>query len=143
MRMTLLITWALLPAGIVACTPPGSPIGPGGKLTLNLSRRPAANEMLVVQIKVGVLKRGTKILVRAINKELAGTITPFGIRPGQKAGLFTVPVPSKAVADKKVSLLFEVLEKDAKAARAATKAEIEDAKLVLIPVSDRGGKGNR
>ncbi len=141
MRMTLLITWALLAAELVACTPPGSPIEPGGKLTLTLSRRPAANEMLVVQLKVGVLKRGTKLVVRAIDHEIAGTIAPFGIRPGQKAGLFTVPVPSKAIVDKKVSLRLEVLEKDAKAARAATKGEIEDAKLAFIPVSERVRKG--
>ncbi len=141
MRMNLLIGWALLTAGFTACTPPDSPIQPGGKLTLTLSRRPAANEMLVVQIKVGVLKRGTKIIVRAIDNEIAWTIAPFGIRPGQKAGLFTVPVPSKAVADKTVSLRLEVLEKDAKAARAPTKAEIEDAKLALIPVSSRVEKG--
>ncbi|HKI18718.1 MAG TPA: hypothetical protein VKA15_12605 [Isosphaeraceae bacterium] len=141
MHRSLLIGWALLSAGFVACTPPDSPIEPGGKLTLTLSRQPAANEMLVVQLKVGVLERGTRIVVRAIDQEIAGTIAPFGIRPGQKAGLFTVPVPGKAIANKKVSLLVEVLEKGAKAVRAATKAEIEDAKLVFIPVAERVKKG--
>jgi len=139
--MTLLIAWALLTVGSGDCAPPDSPIELGGKLTLTLSRQPAANEMLVVQIKVGVVKRGTKIVVRAIDNEVAGTIAPFGIRPGQKAGLFTVPIPTKAVVDKKVSLRLEVLEKDAKAGRAATKAEIEDAKLAFISVSNRVEKG--
>jgi len=136
--MTLLLGSALLTFGPTDGTPPASPIQPGGKLTLNLPRQAAANEMVVVQLKVGVVKRGTKIVVRTTHQEIAGTITPFGIRPGQKAGLYTVPVPSKAITDKKVSLRLEILEKDAKAARAATAAEIEDATLRFIPVSKRG-----
>ena len=75
------------------------------------------------------------------DQEIAGTIVPYGIRPGQKAGMHTIPLPAKAIVDKKVLLRLEVLEKGAKAARAPTRVEIEDAKLAFIHVSKRHGKG--
>jgi hypothetical protein len=119
------------------------PIDSQGKLTLPLPRQPAANEMLVIKVWVGAIGRDTKIVVRSTDQKVAGTITPFGIRPGQKAGMHTIPVPSKAVADKKVALKFEVLEKGAKMARAPTRLEIEDAKLAIVPASKTPAKGSQ
>jgi hypothetical protein len=125
----------------MTCAAADSPIDSEGKLTLALPRQPAANEMLVVKIWVGAIRRDTKIVVRSTDKEIAGTIVPFGIRPGQKAGMHTIAVPEKAIADKKVALKFEVLEKGAKTARAPTRLEIEDARLAIIPASKRPAKG--
>jgi hypothetical protein len=133
--MTLLIGSALLTGALSAYGPPSSAIGPKGEIRLSLPRQLRANEMLVVRLKVGVVPRGTKIIVRTADHKVAGTIDPFGIRPGQKAGVYTVSVPAKAVADEKVSLQVEVLEKDAKAARPPTRSEIEDAELSFVPVS--------
>jgi hypothetical protein len=141
MRMIPIVGGALLMVGSVACGAADLPMDSRGNLTLPLPRQPAANEMLVIQIWVGAIGRGTKIVVRATDQKIAGTIVPFGIRPGQKAGMHTIPVPANAVADKKVSLRLEVLEKGAKAARAPTRLEIEDAKLSFIPVSKGPGKG--
>jgi hypothetical protein len=140
MRMIRIVGGALLAACSVACGADDWPIDSRGKLTLPLARQPAANEMLVVQIGVGAIGQGTKIVVRVSDEETAGTIVPYGVRAGQKAGMFTIPVPANAVADKKVSLRLEVLEKGAKAARAPKRAEIEDAKLAFIPATKRPAK---
>ncbi len=141
MHIIPLVGGVLLMFGPVPCGAASLPIDSRGTLTLPLPRQPAENEMLVIKIWVGAISRGTKIVVRAADQEIAGTIVPFGIRPGQKAGMHTIPVPAKAVRDKKVSLRLEVLERGAKAARAPTHREIEDAKLEIIPVSPRSVKG--
>jgi hypothetical protein len=141
MRMVHLFGCALVTAGSVTYGAADLPMDSKGLLTLTLPRQPADNEMLVIRVWVGSIGQGTKIVVRAIDQKIAGTIVPFGIRPGQKAGMHTIAVPANAVADKKVSLRFEVLEKGAKAARAATRLEIEDAKLAFLPASKRAAKG--
>src|SRR4051812_36065286 len=84
-----------------------------GKLTLNLPRLPTADEMVAARVTVGVLPPRARVVVRTDHNEIAGTISPFGVRPGQNAGVHTVPVPARAVSQNKVELRFEVLEKDA------------------------------
>jgi hypothetical protein len=135
MRMFHIFGGALVMVGSATYGAADLPIDSKGQLALTLPRQAAANEMLVIRVWVGSIGQGTKIVVRATDQKIAGTIFPFGIRPGQKAGMHTIPVPANAVADKKVTLRFEVLEKGAKAARAATRLEIEDAKLAFIPAS--------
>ncbi len=141
MRLVSVFGGALVMVGSATCGAGDLPIDSRGKLTLPLARQPAANEMLVIRIWVGAISQGTKIVVRATDQEIAGTIVPFGVRPGQKAGMHTIAVPASAVNDKKVSLRLEVLEKGAKAARAPSRLEIEDAKLAFIPASKRPAKG--
>jgi len=143
MSIIPLVGGTLLMIGSVMCGAADLPIDSRGKLTLPLPRQPAENEMLVIKIWVGAISRGTKIVVRATDQEIAGTIVPFGIRPGQKAGMHTIPVPAKAVGDKTVSLRLEILERGAKAPRVPTRLEIEDAKLAFIPASQRPAKGKR
>jgi hypothetical protein len=127
---------------------PGAPalsdtVDPEGKLTLNLARQPTADEMVALRLTVGVLARNERVVVRMTDGEIAGTVSPFGKRPGEKAGVFILPVPVKAVTNNKVSLRFEVIAQDARAARAATRSEIEDAKLVFIPARRAVEKGNK
>ena len=129
--------------GLLASPVPADTIDRKGKVTLTLTREPTEDEMVTLRVTAGVLPRNARVVVRTEDGEIAGTITPFGIRPGQKAGVHTIPVPSGALAKNKVELRFEVLEKDAKQARVATKAEIEDAKLVLIPAVRRPQKEDK
>lgn len=108
-----------------------------GMLTLTLPRQPAANEALVLCLSVGVLPHHARVVVHTVDGEIAGTIAPFGVRPGQKAGVYTIPVPAKAVEGDKVTLRLDVLEKGAEAARPPARAEIEEAKLAFVPVARR------
>jgi hypothetical protein len=133
----------LLVLGLLGCPVLPDTVDPDGKLTLTLLRPPTADEMVAVRLTVGALARNARIVVRTADGEIAGTVAPFGMKPGQKAGVFTIPIPGKALTNNQVSLKLEVLEKDAKAARAATRTEIEDAKLVLIPASRRVEKGSK
>jgi hypothetical protein len=132
---------ALVLLGLLASPVRSRAEEPAGRLTLTLPRRPAADEALSVRLTVGVLPRDARVVVRTADGQIAGTIRPFGVRSGQKAGVFTIPVPSKAVVEDKVSLRLEVLEKNAKAARAPTEAEVEHAELSFVPVAGAIEKG--
>jgi hypothetical protein len=111
-----------------------------GTLILKLPRSPAAGEAVCVRISVGVLPRNARIVVRLDNGEIVGTVAPYGVRPNQKVGVYTIPIPTNAVLKGKVSLRLEVEEKSAATTRAPTQAEVEDAKLAFVPVTREEGK---
>src|SRR4051794_38704269 len=95
--------------GLLASPVPADTIDRKGHVTLTLEREPTAEEMVTLRVTVGVLPRNARVVVRTERGEIAGTITPFGVRPGQKAGVHTIPVPPGALSKKKVALRFEVL----------------------------------
>ena len=138
MRSLCSLAAAIFVNSLCACSPPPAQLGPDGSLTLALPRRPAVNEMLMVNLTVGRVSANTKIVIRTADGEIAGTIAPFGVKPGQKAGIYSIAVPAKAIADAKVTLKLELVDKQGQAVRAPTKAEIEDAKLAFSPVSVQG-----
>jgi hypothetical protein len=111
-----------------------------GTVTLELPRSPAAGEAICVRITVGVLPRNARIVVRLGNGEIVGTVAPYGVRPNQKAGVYTIPIPTKAAVNGKMSLRLEVEEKSAAIARAPTQAEVEDARLAFVRVTREEGK---
>jgi hypothetical protein len=113
---------------------------PDRVLTLTLPRQPAANETIALRISVGVLPRRARMVVRTADGEIAGTIAPFGIRPGRDAGEYTIRVPDKAVRGDKVTLHLVVLEKDAEESRRPTCSEIKSAKLAFITVAPPSGR---
>lgn len=100
-----------------------------------MPRAREADESVAVRVTVGSLAKGARIMVKTSDGEVAGTVVPFGVLPGQPPGAFMVPVPLKAVKDGKLTLHFEVEEKSGGATRPPTKEEVRAAELVLVPVS--------
>ncbi len=103
-------------------------------LTLTLPHAPSANEAIRAVVTVGVLPRNARIVVRLADGEIAGTISPFGIRSGRKAGVYMIAIPNGAAVHGKVTLRLELVQKNAET-RAPTMVEVEDVKLTLIPVT--------
>jgi hypothetical protein len=122
---------------------PSWAIDKDGKLTLTLSRKRTSDEAIVLRLSVGVLPRGAHVAVRTLDGEIAGSVVPFGVRPGVKAGVYTIPIPAKAIARDTVTLRVDVMEKNVTAARAPARSEIEKATLAFIPVTGRDGKGSK
>jgi hypothetical protein len=91
--------------------------------------------MVVLRLTVGVLTSITQIIVRTDDGEIAGTVTPYGGQPGRKLGVFTIPVPRKAVSGRSVTLRLEAVEKGAEVTRRPTRAEVEGLQVDLIRVS--------
>lgn len=103
-------------------------------VTLTLPRAAASNEAVAVRIAAGVLPRGARIIVRLQSGEIAGSVTPYGVRTGQKAGLYTIPLPQHAIANGTVTLHLELSEKRG-GPRAPTEQEVEKVEVVYVPVS--------
>lgn len=137
MRCGILIGSMLLAFAAPGSKPKTWSIDDKGQVTLAIARQPAATEMAVLEVKVIPLPRNTRIVVRSMDKKVLGVIAPYGKLPNAQPSVFSVPVPTKLLNDKKVSFLFEVTEKGAKTARPPTPAEIEDVKLQFLKSSER------
>ncbi|HEY3579410.1 MAG TPA: hypothetical protein VGK82_02665 [Pyrinomonadaceae bacterium] len=101
-------------------------------MNLILARSLTAEEGLAVELKLGVLERGNKIKVESMSGKLLGVISPYGIRSGEEAGTYTVPVPPELVSNKRLSLRI-VVDQYSRGKRAPTKQELRDVRLQITP----------
>lgn len=120
---------ALLAQGAVAGAPPGA-----DRVVLTLPRAPATDEALWLGVRVGVLKRGARVLVLSDDGTLLGAISPFAIAPGQKAGTYTIPLPDKSVREGRVAVRV-VVEEAEHVTRPPAPGEVEDIGLEYVRVS--------
>ena len=102
--------------------------------TLALPHRLERGEAATLRITAGILPRGARVVVRLASGKILGTVAPFGVLPGQKAGFTTIPVPADAWTDGKITVVLE-LEERGKPPRVPTPAEIEAVEVALIKVS--------
>ena len=141
MRVTSIILWALLMVDSLACGPPDWSLDPSGKLTVPLGRKQSTDELIVLRLKVAPLPDGATMDVSTLDNTLVGGVAPFGVRPGSKARYYSIPIPAKAVVDKKVIVRIEVVEKNGKRKRPPARTEIEGATLAYTPIAQHpGGK---
>jgi hypothetical protein len=103
-------------------------------MTLTLPRPPAAGEAVRVHVVAGVLPRGARVVVRLPDGQVAGSATPYGVRAGQPAGEYIIPLPKEATRTGKVKLCLAVEEKGT--TRAPKKGEIRKVELVTVPVRE-------
>ncbi len=93
----------------------------------------AADEAVQIRLAAGVLPAGARVVVRLPTGEIVGAATPYGARPGQKAGVFTIPLPPGAIRNGKVTLQFTVEGKGGP--RAPKGGEVEQVDLIYVPVT--------
>jgi hypothetical protein len=142
MRVTFIIIGALLMVDSVACGPPDWSLDPSGKLTVPLARKQASDELIVLRLKVAPLPDGATMDVSTLDNTLVGGVAPFGVRPGSKARYYSIPIPAKAVVERKVTVRLQVVEKTSKRKRPPTRTEIEDAILAYTPIAQHLGEKN-
>ena len=100
--------------------------------TLESPRAPVYHETIHAMVSVGSLRRGDKIVVRTMTGEIVGTVSPFGIRSGQKAGVYPIPIPRAALVNRTVKLRLEVVPSAPDSiVRPPTDSEVENVKLKL------------
>ena len=97
-------------------------------LTLPHALRPGETATLVVS--VGVIPKGARIEVTTPSGRSLGTISPYGIRAGRESGTYTVPIPSDAIAGRRVRVLLYLVFADRR--RAPTEKEV---KHVIVRVT--------
>jgi hypothetical protein len=101
-------------------------------MTLQLPRPLAADETAFIQVQVGPIGRGRTIEVTTAAGQPLGTVSPFGVRTGQDAGTYPVPVPKDAIRDGRLSIRLTISQPGG-SARAPTVDEVRSVKLGVGP----------
>jgi hypothetical protein len=97
-------------------------------MTLELPRPLAAGETAFVEVQVGPIGRGRTIEVTTASGQPLGTVSPFGVRTGQDAGTYPLPVPQDAIRDGRLSIRLTISQPGG-APRAPTTDEVRSVKL--------------
>ena len=103
------------------------PQGSARETVLNLPRPIGAGETAFIEVAIGAVGRGQSLEIATVAGRSLGVITPFGVRAGQDAGTYTVPVPADAIRDGRVALRLTIRQGDT--ARAPTPEEVRGIKL--------------
>jgi hypothetical protein len=97
-------------------------------MTLQLPRPLAANETAFIEVQVGPIGRGRTIEVTTAAGQPLGVVSPFGVRAGQDAGTYPLPVPKEAIRDGRVSIRLTISQPGGPP-RAPTADEVRAVKL--------------
>jgi hypothetical protein len=98
-------------------------------LTLSLRRPLRAGETAFIEVQVGAIGR-REIDVRTASGEPLGTISPFGVRLGQEAGTYPLPVSKDAIRNGRISIRLTISDPGGPP-RAPTAQEERGEKLVV------------
>ncbi len=130
---TVILAFVLLQAAPSVSAPPPmaqpQQIGDARAMTLALPHSLRKGDTAWLLIEVGVVGHDQIQLTTQDGRTL-GTISPFAIRSGQPAGIYTVPVPVEALADGHLALRLSVVSSD-HARRAPTAKEIQSVRLMV------------
>ena len=100
-------------------------------MTLVLPRPLAEGAQAWIDVQLGRLGPGQEIDVTTATGRDLGTISPFGMRAGQAAGTFTLPVPADAIVHGRLTIRLAVTQ--AGASRAPTADEVRGVTLKVAP----------
>src|SRR5437588_10631000 len=106
------------------------PSSTGRTETLVLPHTLKAGETVWLEVCVGVVTRGAEIEVTTTSGRLLGVISPYGIRPGNQAGTYTVLVPADAISEGRLSLRLSL--DYAHSQRAPTKEEVKGLRVKIM-----------
>ena len=121
-RVAALSFIALLTLGGVS----GSACG----ITLELPHSLGAAEKAWIEVHVGQISRGQEVIVATAAGEPLGVISPFGIRAGGDAGIYTLPVPESYIRNGRIEISLKITQ-PGEPARAPTATEVRGVKLVV------------
>jgi hypothetical protein len=85
---------------------------PSQDIVLALPRPLGAGETAFIEVQVGPIGRREIDVTTASGQEL-GVISPFGVRAGQDAGTYTLPVPNDAIRDGRVAIRLTISQQGA------------------------------
>lgn len=100
------------------------------EMTLRVPHPLAPGGVVWLQVQVGALGRDQQIDVTTDTGRMLGTISPFGVRSGQAAGTYTLPVPSDAIKDGHLSVRLTISQAGSPP-RTPTAEELRGVKLII------------
>lgn len=99
-------------------------------MTLVLPHTLRAGETAWLELTLGAIERGAEIEIATTSGRLVGVISPFGIRSGQQAGTYTVPLPAEAISGDRVALRLS-LDTHGRPERAPTTKELKSIRVKI------------
>jgi hypothetical protein len=118
---------------LIALLVPSGPAPVGRKVVLTLPHELHAGEMAWLEVKVGVIERGADVAIKTEEGDLLGVISPYAIRTGHPAGIYTVPVPVTAISKNRVVLRI-VFDDYQRPKRAPTSKEVPEIRIRITAV---------
>jgi hypothetical protein len=103
--------------------------GDAREMTLALPHALRRGETAWLLVEVGAIGHDQIQLMTQDGRPL-GTLSPFGVRSGQAAGIYTVPVPTEALNDGWLALRLSVTQ-SGHAPRAPTTEEVKSLRLLI------------
>ena len=107
----------------------------GRVVTLTLPHALRAGESALLEVQVGAVTRGTEIDVSTASGRLLGVISPYGVRSGNEAGIYLLPVPADIISDNHITV--RLLLRHFQSQRAPT---LKEVKGVRVTISNDGAK---
>ena len=98
-------------------------------VNLTLPHALRAGESATLLVSVGKIPRSAEIEITTPPGDLVGVISPYGIRPGNEAGTYTVPLPPEAISGRKVWVWVAISANGKK--RAPTMKEVKRVRVVV------------
>lgn len=106
--MRSIVALALAAIGLGSAQAQAQPAATARLVELALPHAAAANEAVDLEVRTGVMPRGTEIDVTTPSGELLGTISPFAIPPGHPAGTYTIPLSASDIVNGHVTVQLSV-----------------------------------
>jgi hypothetical protein len=103
----------------------------GRDVTLTLPRALHPGETAFAEVQLGLLARGLEIEVTTATGLELGVISPHGIRAGQEAGTYTLPIPLDAIVKGQVALRLFLNQFGH--TRAPTAKEVKSVRVKITP----------
>jgi len=127
---------ALRPAaaalGLLAILVLGGGSAVAQELTLALPRPLRPGDLAWLEVELGPVGRGREVIVATASGQTIGVISPFAIRTGQDAGVYTLPLPEDAIAAGRVTVRLTITQPGG-APRDPTGQEVRRVAVVVSP----------
>lgn len=98
--------------------------------TLTLPQPLQSGDTAFIEVTLGVIGAGQEIEITTPGGRTLGVISPHGIRAGNAAGTYTLPLPADAICHGRVAITLRVTRSDAKA-RMPTADEVRGVRVVV------------
>ncbi len=104
-------------------------------MTLTLPKPLHSDETAYIEVQLGVIGPGQEIEITTPGGRTLGVISPHGIRAGNAAGTYTLPLPANAICHDRVAIKLMITRSDA-APRTPTADEVRGVRVVVNAASN-------
>jgi hypothetical protein len=99
-------------------------------MMLTLPKPLQADDTAYIEVQVGVIGPGQEIEIATPGGRTLGVISPHGIRAGNAAGTYTLPLPADAICHGRIAVKLMITRSDA-APRVPNADEVRGVRIVV------------